>query len=342
MATLLNSTVNSLALGRDAGNNIDSNRFGYQSGGSGNNKTSFGYQAGNASSNVRNSFVGAHAGRLNSGFYNAAIGDYAMRGSGGGCKSNAIGQSALRNWASGRDVNAVGSFAGCNNNNVQSEFVGVNAGRLGSAPNAQIIGVNAGCSVSGTENLAVGYAALRNNTSGIRNIGLGSRAVCVGNADWRIGIGFQSIPSTSCGHIAWGSSNNNTCNCVYGTWSYGSDGRDKTNVQDLRPSLGLEFIKKLRPVSYVWDNRDQYVQKCSFEYGQKDGTLAGERKHYGIISQELKQTLEELNENFEGLLYDEDQDAYRMKYSSLIAPLTKAIKELDERTQELKLKVGLS
>ena len=342
MATLQNSTVNSLNLGRDAGNNINSQRFGYASGGSGNNKTAFGYRAGAASSNVRNSFVGRQAGRYNTGFYNVAVGYLAMRGSGGGCKSNAVGANALACFASGRDVNAVGSFAGCNNNNVQSEFVGVNAGRLSNAPNAQFIGVDAGCQTSGTENLAIGFRALRNNTSGIRNIALGSCALNSSNADWRIGIGRNADPSATCGHIAWGSASNNTCNCVFGSWSYGSDGRDKTNVQDLRPSLGLEFIKKLRPVSYVWDNRDQYVQKCSFEYGQKDGTLAGERKHYGIIAQELKQTLEELSENFEALLYDEEKDAYRMQYATLIAPLTKAIQELDKRTQELKVKVGLS
>ena len=342
MATLQNSTVNSLALGRDAGGNIDSQRFGYASGGSGNTKTAFGYRAGAASSNVRNSFVGSQAGRYNTGFYNVGIGFLAMNGSGGGCKSNAVGHRALRAFASGRDVNAVGSFAGCDNNNVQSEFVGVNAGRNNNAPNNQVIGVDAGCTTSGTENLAIGFRALRANTSGIRNIALGSYAVSTSNADWRIGIGRNSIPSATCGHIAWGSSSNNTCNCFYGSWFYGSDGRDKANVQTLRTSLGLDFIKKLRPVTYVWDNRDQYVEKCGFEYGQKDGTLAGERKHYGVIAQELRQTLEELNENFEGLLYDEEKDAYRMQYASLIAPLTKAIQELDKRTQELKVKVGLS
>ena len=31
-----------------------------------------------------------------------------------------------------------------------------------------------------------------------------------------------------------------------------------------------------------------------------------------------------------------------MQYATLIAPLTKAIQELDKRTQELKVKVGLS
>jgi hypothetical protein len=342
MATLQNSTVNGLELGRGAGNNVDTNRFGYQAGGSGNTKTSFGHRAGAASSNVRNSFVGREAGRYNTGFYNVAVGYLAMRGSGGGCKSNAVGANALACFASGRDVNAVGSFAGCNNNNVQSEFVGVNAGRLNNAPNNQIIGVDAGCQTSGTENLAIGFRALRANTSNIRNLALGSCALNTGTNEWRIGIGRNAIPSDTCGHIAWGSSLNNTCNCFYGSWFYGSDGRDKANVQPLRTSLGLEFIKKLRPVTYVWDNRDQYVQKCGFEYGQKDGTLAGERKHYGVIAQELRQTLEELNENFEGLLYDEEKDAYRMQYASLIAPLTKAIQELDKRTQELKVKVGLS
>lgn len=342
MATLQDSTVNSLSLGRDAGGNIDSQRFGRYAGGSGNRKTAFGYFAGNVASNVRNSFVGAFAGRSISGFYNNAIGSCVMLGSGGGYRSNGVGQRTLTCFASGRDVNAVGSFAGCNNNNVQSEFVGVNAGRCNSAPNNQIIGVDAGCLTSGTENIAIGFRALRANSSGIRNIALGAYAIQTSNADWRIGIGYNSVPSATCGHITWGNSSNNTCNCFYGAWYYGSDGRDKTNVETLPESLGLDFIKKLRPVSYVWDTRDQYVQECGFEYGTKDGSLTGTRKHYGVIAQELKQAVTELSETFDGLLYDDKKDAYRLKYETLIAPLTKAIKELDERTQQLKQQVGLN
>jgi hypothetical protein len=341
MAILQNSTVQSLSLGRDAGDNINSQRFGAFSGGSGNNKTSFGYCAGAAGSGVRQVAVGANAQRNNTGFYNVAIGNCAMLGTGAGCKSVAVGQRAMTCFASGRDSHAVGSFAGCNHNGVQSQFLGVNAGRLASADNAVILGVDAGCNVTGTENLAIGFRALRANTSGIRNIAIGAYAVNSGNADWRIGIGWDSVPSATCGHITWGNSNNRYCNCVFGSWYYGSDGRDKTNIQPLRTGLGLNLIKRLRPVSYVWDNREQYVEKCGFEYGQKDGTLADTRKHYGIIAQELKQAVEELNENFEGLYHDQEKDAYRMQYATLIAPLTKALQELDERTQELKAKVGL-
>lgn len=342
MATLLNSTINSLAIGRDAGNNQNSNRFGYAAGGSGNNKTSFGYRAGAATSNVRQVAVGANAQRYNTGFYNVAIGNCAMRGSGAGCRSIAVGQRAFACFAGGRDSSAVGSFAGCNNNNVQNVFAGVNAGRCNTAANNSIIGVDAGCLTSGTENTVIGLQALRANTTGIRNVAIGACALNTSNADWRIGIGFSAIPSATCGHIAWGNSSNNACNCVYGTWTAGSDGRDKANIQDLRSTLGLEFIKKLRAVSYVWDNRETYVRECGFEYGQKDGTLADTRLHYGIIAQELKQAVDDLNENFEGLLYDAEKDGYRMQYTSLIAPLTAAIKELDERTQDLKLKLGLS
>ena len=342
MAILGQSTVNGMTFGRDSGGNATSNTLGTSAGGSGNHKTSFGYIAGNTSSNVKNSFVGARAGQGMSGFYNVGIGDYAMQAAGAVCKTSAVGQKALCSGGSGRDVIAIGSFAGAGNaNRVQNAFIGVNAGRCNTADNHTAIGVDAGCSTSGTENTAIGFAALRANTSGIRNMAIGFRAICASNADWRIGIGSYSTPSATCGHISWGSSSNNTCNCIYGGWSYGSDGRDKTNVQNLRPSLGLEFIKRLRPVTYVWDNRDNYVQECGFEYGTTDGTLAQTRKHYGVIAQEVKQVLTDLNETFEGLLYDEKKDAYRMQYGTLIGPLTKAIKELDERTQQLKAQVGL-
>jgi hypothetical protein len=342
MATLQNSTVNGMSLGRDAGNNVDSTRFGYGSGGSGNRKTSFGFRAGATASNVRNVAVGAYASRYGSGFYTVAVGNCAMLGSGGGCRSTAIGQRALRTWASGRDVNAVGSFAGCNQNGVQNNFIGVNAGRLNTANNSTMIGVDSGCTVTGTENTGLGFRAMRNVTSGFRNVALGACSVYSSNAEFLIGIGWTSSPSATCGHISWGNSSNNACNCVFGGWSYGSDGRDKTNVQELRSQLGLNFIRRVRPVSYVWDNREHYVDKCGFEYGQKDGTLADTRKHYGVVAQELKQVLTELNETFEGLYYDSTKDAYRVQYASFIAPLTKAIKELDERTQLLKQQVGLS
>jgi hypothetical protein len=129
---------------------------------------------------------------------------------------------------------------------------------------------------------------------------------------------------------------------VWGGWSYFSDARDKTDIEPLNCNTGLKFIKKLRPVSFNFDNRENYVRECNFEYGQKDGTLAVNKKEYGFIAQEIKQSLEELNiTDFSALKYNEEQDAYRLTYADFLAPLTKAIQELDERTQTLKLKIGI-
>jgi hypothetical protein len=104
----------------------------------------------------------------------------------------------------------------------------------------------------------------------------------------------------------------------------------------LPDNLGLQFIKKLKPVSFNWDNRETYVRECKYTYGEKDGTLASEKQHYGIIAQDLKSVLDELNVRFDGLGHDDEKDAYRVTYEELIAPIIKAIQELVAENQEIK------
>jgi hypothetical protein len=158
--------------------------------------------------------------------------------------------------------------------------------------------------------------------------------------DNTIAVGCGAVTSATTGHTVWGNANNNVCNCVYAAWSNVSDCRDKTNVQTLPDELGLKFIKKLRPVKYNWDHRDLYVSKCSYEYGVKDGSLASEKEHYGIIAQELKGVLDELNVRYDALGHDADKDAYRMTYEELIAPLIKAVQELEVRLEVVEKKLS--
>jgi hypothetical protein len=89
-------------------------------------------------------------------------------------------------------------------------------------------------------------------------------------------------------------------------------------------------------VAFNWDHRDTYVRECSYEYGTKDGNLAGTKEHYGLIAQELKQTLDDLNVKFDGLGHDDDKDAYRVTYEELIAPIIKAIQEQQSQIESLK------
>jgi hypothetical protein len=194
--------------------------------------------------------------------------------------------------------------------------------------------------VGGCCNVVIGHRA--NKTYGGKcNVIIGRCAGYANPYNSVIIIGTD-VSVTDNYHIVWGNSNNNVYNCVWGGWSYFSDARDKTDIEPLTCNTGIKFIKKLRPVSFNFDNRKNYVDKCNFTYGQKDGTLAVEKKEYGFIAQELKQALEELNiTDFDALKYNEDKDAYRLSYTSFLAPLTKAIQELDERTQALKLKIGI-
>jgi hypothetical protein len=104
--------------------------------------------------------------------------------------------------------------------------------------------------------------------------------------------------------------------------------------------LGLQFIKKLKPVSFNWDNRETYVRECKYTYGEKDGNLAGTKEHYGIIAQELKSVLDELDVRFDGLGHDDEKDAYRVTYEELIAPIIKAIQEITTRLEIVEEKVG--
>jgi hypothetical protein len=205
-----------------------------------------------------------------------------------------------------------------------------------------VVGALAGRNVTtGITNIAVGYYALGKSTTGSGNTALGhyAQASITAGVNNTIAVGCSACTSATTGHSVWGNSGNNVCNCVYVAWSTVSDCRDKINVQTLPSKLGLDLITKLRPVSFSWDHRDTYVRECSYEYGEKDGTLAGTKEHYGLIAQELKQTLDDLNVKFDGLGHDDEKDAYRLTYEELIAPIIKAIQELDQRLTIVEEKV---
>lgn len=90
-----------------------------------------------------------------------------------------------------------------------------------------------------------------------------------------------------------------------------SDAREKRDVAD--SDLGLDFINALRPVSFSWNAR--------------------EGKHYGLIAQEIEQTL--AGRPFDGLKKPDDAPM-GLNYGELIAPLIKAIQELSAEVAALK------
>jgi hypothetical protein len=261
--------------------------------------------------------------RINTtGSSNVTVGVNTLRNNTTGSCSTALGHSALYSNTTGDCNVAVGRSSLCAN------ITGINNVAVG------VLALTT--NEKGNCNVAIGNCALSGSTSNC-NIGIGWLAGACGvtTVTNTISIGTLASTSTTNNHTVWGNASNSVLNCVYAAWTNVSDCRDKTDIQELPTNLGLNLIKKLRPVKFKWDHRDVYVMNCGFEYGQKDGTLKGEKDHYGLIAQELKNALDELNVTFDALNYTQEQDAYRLTYEELIAPIIKSIQELEERVSNL-------
>jgi hypothetical protein len=261
------------------------------------------------------------------GSYNTALGPFSLCGNTTGASNVGVGVSALLANTVGANNTAIGPSAlRCNT-----------TGQINVAVGTAVLYSN----TIGVCNTAIGTGALSNTTTGNCHTAVGRYAQNALNANVNntIAVGVSSATSATTGHTVWGNSGNNVCNCVYAAWSTVSDCRDKVNIKSLPNNLGLQFIKKLKPVSFNWDNRETYVRECKYEYGAKDGTLAGTKEHYGVIAQDLKSVLDELEVRFDGLGHDDEKDAYRVTYEELIAPIIKAIQEQQEQIEVLQTEV---
>ncbi|MBP9803135.1 MAG: tail fiber domain-containing protein [Candidatus Pacebacteria bacterium] len=190
---------------------------------------------------------------------------------------------------------------------------------------------------SGDSNVAIGYNALYPNTSGNNNTGVGALTLSynqIGDVNTAIGYsaGVANLysNSTAIGHnievinsnkIRIGNPDNDTdpnnggaTSVIEGQVNYSvpSDLRLKENIND--SDLGLEFIKKLRPVSYT----------------MKDSTGID----YGFIAQEVEEVV---GKKTNIVLTDNTEFGMKtLRYVSLLSPLTKAIQEQQEIIENYK------
>jgi hypothetical protein len=96
----------------------------------------------------------------------------------------------------------------------------------------------------------------------------------------------------------------------------------------------------LRPVSYRWNYREDYYERTEDKIikHENDGSKKRSRKHYGLIAQEVKQTMDGLGVDFGG--YQDHsvaggKDVLSLGYEEFIAPMIKAIQELSARVESL-------
>ena len=251
--------------------------------------------------------------------WNIAIGTQALKNTSGPLSDSnvAIGHQSLINNQSGNSNTAVGS-----NSLTQITNSNLNTA-LGSSSGPFL--------TSGFNNLFLGYTSGPAFSNGDQNIFIGSYAggsfgspptTYQQSGDNNIHIGYSTKPAsnTASNAITLGNSSNNVLRCAVTTITSLSDERDKKEIQEL--PVGLEFVEKLKPVKFVWNDRD--------EEGKHDV------EDFGFIAQDLKAAQEESEASYLNLVYDENPEKLEASYGKLLPVLVKAIQEMSSEIKSLK------
>ena len=311
---------------------------------SGHNNTYVGTSSGNAtSSGVNNTFVGFESGKVNStGTRNSFMGTNSGIANNSGQYNTFNGYNSGSSNTSGLYNTNIGRDAGwTNSTGSHNTMIGQQAGYDNTAGNNTLIGSHAGENfTSGGYNVCLGYIAGNSHTTTTTSTFIGYNADATGSYEDCAAIGANS--SVNDDHkIRIGSS---TIEVIEGQVDFTtSDGRFKFNVTE--EVSGLDFIKRLRPVSYQFDTEafDEFlgvgenledslgVSPPAIDYGPSSSII-----RTGFIAQEVEQAAIDA-----GFITDivhtpnHDQDNYSLQYGVFVVPLVKAVQEQQAKIEEL-------
>jgi trimeric autotransporter adhesin len=256
---------------------------------------------------------------------NIAIGFEALKrndpNTGFGLKNIAIGTFAADNNLTGNSNIALG-FNALNVNSTGGQNIAIGEGALNAntASSNTAVGVDCGTgTTTGIQNTFLGRASGNANITGGNNtfIGYGANATSGALAN-ATAIGFSAIVNAS-DKVRIG---NGSVTVIEGQVAFTnpSDRRLKENI-NYENTPGLNFIKKLKPVSYnLISDRTKYM-------------------HNGFIAQDIEQAIIESGVYFSGLKKDND-GMYSLAYSDFVMPLVNAVKEQQQTIDEQKIKIS--
>lgn len=263
-----------------------------------------GFNSGTANlTGSQNTFVGAETGSANSiGSMNSFFGRRAGFGNVDGIENTFLGAYAGQANTDGNHNSFLGVTTGNSNTSGQENtFIGAHAGYFNTfgSFNTFLGNFSGLANTSGNYNTFVGFEADASSSNLTNAAAFGSGAIV--NADNSIIIGNTAVTSIG-GQVGW---------------STFSDQRLKTNIETYK--LGLEFITRLRPVSYSY-----------LAQGQENIVYTG------LIAQEVETTLEGLNAEFSGLVEPKnEQDFYSIRYAEFVLPLINSVQELEVKVTDL-------
>jgi len=337
-----------------------------------------------------NTAFGHHTLMNNTANSNTALGHYALTGNTTGTNNTATGEGALYSNTIGSGNTANGSSAlRFNTNGTSNTAVGHLALFDNTSGNDNTaVGYNAlSYNTIGYKNTATGSLTLFNNTTGYNNTALGMFALydnTTGHSNTAIGYSAGDLRSsissgTFVGYYAYADTDNlyNIAgfgfNCRptngnqvrvgnssvtsiggYAGWTNLSDIRYK---KDIRENVsGLEFIMKLRPITYHLDvhklasyltedqRRDENGNPYIASPDNLDLQARNEKEaiqYTGFIAQEVEVAAREVGFDFSGVDSPKNEkDLYGLRYAEFVVPLVKAVQELSEinRKQDDRIK----
>ncbi len=254
-----------------------------------------------------NTAIGFLALTSSSGSNNTAIGSGSMRLSPLGNGNTAVGSSSLGK-TTGDGNTAVGSGA------LQKIEVGSRNTALGY--NAGFVN-GAGVSSAGNNNTLVGYQAGVDMFSG-------NDITLIGYQSLTSASGFTNATAIGSGTIVDASNKvrigNSSVTVIQGQVSFtaASDRRLKKNIEPIE--AGLDFIQKLKPVSY-----------------QLNSDASG-KTNWGFIAQDIEALLG--NQNAVLTIGGDSARSLGLRYSDFVAPLVKALQEQQQMIEALQQKAN--
>jgi endosialidase-like protein len=286
------------------------------------------------------------------GYSNSAFGLYSLHSNSSGYNNTGLGYQSLYSNSYGIENTALG-FQSLYTNTTGARNTAVGVSSLHSNTigyNNTAVGWNSLYSSTGWQNTAVGLHSLFSNTTGYSNTALGEQSLysnTTGFNNTALGrvsgsfittgtnltcIGYNAEPTSgsAVNQITLGNSSITSLRCQVTTITALSDARDKKNIQEL--PLGLDFISKLKPRQFNWDKREWYDDNIS------DGSKMKETPTAGFIAQELDEAQTKENAEWLNLVLKDNPQKLEATPGNLLPVMVKAIQELNEENQKLKIK----
>jgi hypothetical protein len=190
-----------------------------------------------------------------------------------------------------------------------------------------LIGGKAGDDLTtGDGNVLVGYNLSMGNVATDQTICIGYGIASAGSNNVKIGV--------AAGNATLGLDGSDT------SWAAASDSRLKKDVAD--STVGLEFIKDLRPVTFKWNAKDAIADTLPQYDADSSDPVYGEGKaHHGFIAQEVKTVIDAHSDVVNGHnLWSKDPDGtQQVSPSALVPMLVKALQELSAKNDALEARL---